>query len=320
MTTGPECPRCRVQGGAHQEWCTVSRLVERWLTPAPAFDPAALMATVTQAAREAAREAVMEVLGATEIPHLRALPEPAAEVAEVPEASAREDLEGQLAEAVEKATKPSRAHRANAEADERNAAADLFVAEMVTADGAAEDAYITAPQVMECYEAWRWTIEAPSMHPRILGLAMTRAGHADRRRQATRRDPGFAEGPLPVLYKGLRLRVPQAQPTPEAEAETAAPPTERSSTDRKGRTKVSYPSDYSGDRPGREIPREYREQIVMPLISAGWSYYRNNANGMGKPRMVSPEGKRYSLANTPSDWRGLENAKSHLRRYLGASL
>lgn len=76
---------------------------------------------------------------------------------------------------------------------------------------------------------------------------------------------------------------------------------------------------YLGDRPGRELHDPEYRKIVQELIAQGWTYRRTNGNGKGKPRVTSPQGHTYALTNTPSDWRGHRNARSHLRK-LGAVL
>lgn len=73
-----------------------------------------------------------------------------------------------------------------------------------------------------------------------------------------------------------------------------------------------------GDRPGRELYQEYRE-LIAPLLRQGWRYAKNGPNGKGKPRITSPEGRTFTLPNTPSDWRGLKNTRKELRS-LGAAL
>jgi hypothetical protein len=77
-----------------------------------------------------------------------------------------------------------------------------------------------------------------------------------------------------------------------------------------------YPPGYAGDRPGRELSREYVERVVMPLIQAGWIYHKSNRDGRGKPRLIGPDGQRYSLPNTPTDCRSVKNAQADVRRLL----
>ncbi len=72
-------------------------------------------------------------------------------------------------------------------------------------------------------------------------------------------------------------------------------------------------------QPGREIPLEWRKQIVTPVRRQGWRYLKHSGSGRGKPRLVSPDGHAYFLGKTPSDWRALHNARAALRN-LGAAL
>jgi hypothetical protein len=330
------CTRCSAPAGTHHEWCTLSRLIERFLPPPPPppLDRDALAAMVTQAARDAAREAVTEAMAlavdaarqaareaVTELlgierQHLQPVPpsppEPPAEPTPEPEPPA----ESQPPADGGRERVRDRRSPATLEAE---AAADLFVQEVVTPG----EGWVSSPDLAATYEAWRPTIDAPPIHAQFLGAAMRRAGYA--KRQAVSSDGAAFKGrgtPKPILYLGARLREAEA-PSEDHTSEPCPTPSPPPSPAAEPPTKVrarKYPDGYAGDRPGREIPRDYVEQIVMPLIARGWTYHRNNANKKGKPRMISPDGARYALANTPSDWRGLENAKSHLRRYLGASL
>ena len=74
------------------------------------------------------------------------------------------------------------------------------------------------------------------------------------------------------------------------------------------------------DSPGREISREYRDQIVKPLRRRGWRYFKSNPRGRGKPRLISPDGRTYSLPCTPSDHRAVKNALADLRTKWGVEI
>lgn len=76
---------------------------------------------------------------------------------------------------------------------------------------------------------------------------------------------------------------------------------------------------YLAQKPGSEIPREYRDLIQPLLTEHGWKYFKHNTNGKGKPRVVTPDGQTYTLAKTPSDYRGLNNTRARLRQ-LGAAI
>jgi hypothetical protein len=151
---------------------------------------------------------------------------------------------------------------------------------------------------------------------RYLGYILGNLGHRKDKAPGPSRPvpghPGSGENPVQPygrsIYYGIRLKG----------VEPAVPdvlPDWMQNPDTKERTP------YVGDRPGREIPKEYREKIVLPLIEEqGWRYYRTGVNGKGKPRLVNPEGKSYSLANTPSDVKGLLFLRGQLRSRLGADL
>lgn len=312
MTPKPSlCARCAGPAGAHQPWCVIGSLVERFLAPpAPTLDIAAVTEMVRAAAREAAREAVTELLqGMERRPDLRAVPEPPDEPE--PVAPAARSLEAQLGETVAQRARQAHGGQREHERAEKAAAADLFVSEKVTAGG--KGAFVSSPELMAAYEAWRPTIEAPALTPRDLGMAMTRAGHTNRR-QARAGDPGFGYGtPLPNLYFGIALKA--AEPAAPAEPEVLPEWMTSASADKR---KVSDADriPYDGPYPGREVPAEFRNKIIMPILKSGkgWTYAKGNANGAGKPRLISPDGRVYSLPNTPSDWRGLRNTMATFRK------
>lgn len=72
--------------------------------------------------------------------------------------------------------------------------------------------------------------------------------------------------------------------------------------------------DYDGDLPGRELNDQRMREYITELVEAGWTYWKANSRGKGKPRIVSPGGHTYALANTPSDVRSFLNARADLRR------
>jgi hypothetical protein len=76
---------------------------------------------------------------------------------------------------------------------------------------------------------------------------------------------------------------------------------------------------YAGARPGREMPKEYRE-VVNKILDGqpGWEYQPPNGR-TSKPRIINPDGRKFTLPNTPSDVRGIRNTITQLKR-LGALL
>jgi hypothetical protein len=69
------------------------------------------------------------------------------------------------------------------------------------------------------------------------------------------------------------------------------------------------------DRPGREIPKEYR-QIVAALIDQGWRY---DASGKGHPKLYPADRTQQAIAvpGTPGDRRSMLNFRAQVRRAGG---
>lgn len=70
------------------------------------------------------------------------------------------------------------------------------------------------------------------------------------------------------------------------------------------------------DRPGREIPKDYREVVTYQIDHHGWRY---DASGKGYP-VLYPSDKSQPplrLARTPSDRRGFKNFLSAVRQRGG---
>lgn len=349
------CARCATDA-AREAWHLLQQVVDRLLpaappaaVPTPVLDHDALTALVTQAAsqaaREAAREAIAELLGNR--PDLRPVPAsyppvsdievvgvpqgpwdylpgggmvqyPGGAVGPAPEpvTEPQAELEVQLTSTVARIR--DRRNPAVAEAD---AAADLWISEHVTTDGAGDRDWVSAPDLLAAYDAWRPTLDAPAISKMTMGHAMRRAGHTNRR-QASRTDaPQFRVGPKPMLYFGIRLRTAALAPAPvedDAPKEPEPAPAWMSSPSERKREDTDG---YAGQWPGREIPADFRNSIVVPILRSGkgWEYRRNNGNSKGKPRLISPEGRTFVLPNTPSDWRALKNTAASLRK-LGAVL
>jgi len=70
------------------------------------------------------------------------------------------------------------------------------------------------------------------------------------------------------------------------------------------------------DRPGREIPKDYRAVIVDLIDRQGWRY---DKSGKGYPRLYPPSGQRaLSVPTTPSaSLRALKNWIAEVRRRGG---
>jgi hypothetical protein len=71
------------------------------------------------------------------------------------------------------------------------------------------------------------------------------------------------------------------------------------------------------DRPGREVPKEYREVITYLIESEGWAYKR--PRGGGYPKLV-PANRSQSpikVPKTPSSQRTLSNWLADIRRKGG---
>lgn len=336
MATSDNCSRCAGPDGAHQPWCLLQQVIERFLTPprmvtAPAERTMLTVGEATALAREAAREAVAEAAAhwltldqqaamdvaldagrEAEVKPVKVEPVVVEPVVVQPTGEA-EAMAEYATEASAREPEPQKRTRVSPATQEKEAAADLFVAEYVYFHD--RTAVLPAPAVMAAYEAWRPHIDAPAISAIQLGAAMRRAGHTDRR-QAAARDGYPASGPRPMLYFGLALREVPAT-TPPVEATPPPPPV---LADRRAQREDAAPA-YEGAWPGREIPADFRNKIVVPILRSGkgWEYRKGNANGRGKPRLISPEGRTFTLPNTPSDWRALKNSTSELRK-LGAAI
>lgn len=71
-----------------------------------------------------------------------------------------------------------------------------------------------------------------------------------------------------------------------------------------------------GDRPGREIPKEYRAIIERLVDDQGWRY---DASGKGHPKLypADPTQPQISVPTTPGDRRSLNNFRASVRRAGG---
>lgn len=113
---------------------------------------------------------------------------------------------------------------------------------------------------------------------------------------------GRRHGKAPLLVHGVVLKSDEPEmpePKPDTPVKVKA-------------TRVKHP--VIGERPGKEMPKEWRDLIEPLITEQGWAYYPRNNSGRGKPRVISPTGKTVSLASTPSDVRAVLNAKATLKQ------
>lgn len=70
------------------------------------------------------------------------------------------------------------------------------------------------------------------------------------------------------------------------------------------------------DRPGREIPKEYREVVAELIDHQGWRYTRGKRHPTLYPAAVAQPA--LPVPTTPSDRRGLRNFIADVRARGGA--
>lgn len=238
------------------------------------------------------------------------------------EARASVALDRDQTHVVGEPTPPAPKTTASSVGDELRAATELFVSEFIVP--AEPRDYVTSPQLADAYRAWRPTIDAPEANPmrevRALGVAMRGLGYRGRQ---DHRISGADGKSRPQCYFGVQLKPSEparSEPEPEAKAETPADYTTRiREIAQKARHASAVVID-KGDRPGRELVDDTIREYARVLVKEqGWTYYKNNANSGGKPRIINPEGKSLTLPNTPSDFRASKNTRAQLRR-MGANL
>jgi hypothetical protein len=119
---------------------------------------------------------------------------------------------------------------------------------------------------------------------------------------------GNRSGRTPVCIYGIKLKgaAEPAEPKPDTPVVITKAP------------KSSAKHPLIGAKPGMELPKEWREMIEPLITEQGWEYRPSNGSGRGKPRLIAPDGKLITLANTPSR-RALVNARGYLRQH-GAQL
>lgn len=71
-----------------------------------------------------------------------------------------------------------------------------------------------------------------------------------------------------------------------------------------------------GDRPGKEIPKEYREIVDHQISAYGWRY---DPTGKGYPKLYPADRTKRPIAvpKTPSDRRGIKNFAAQIRQAGG---
>lgn len=71
------------------------------------------------------------------------------------------------------------------------------------------------------------------------------------------------------------------------------------------------------DRPGREIPKDYREVITYLIDSQGWDYKKARGGGYPKLLPADPDQAPIRVPKTPSSQRTLSNWIAEIRRKGG---
>jgi hypothetical protein len=71
------------------------------------------------------------------------------------------------------------------------------------------------------------------------------------------------------------------------------------------------------DRPGREIPKDYREVVTYLIDNEGWCYKK--AIGSGYPKLLPADSAHtpIKVPKTPSSQRTLSNLLAEIRRKGG---
>ena len=71
------------------------------------------------------------------------------------------------------------------------------------------------------------------------------------------------------------------------------------------------------DRPGREIPKDYRDIITHLIDNEGWSYKLPAGGGYPQLRPADPVHPPIQVPRTPSSQRRLRNFQAQVRRSGG---
>ena len=71
------------------------------------------------------------------------------------------------------------------------------------------------------------------------------------------------------------------------------------------------------DRPGREVPKDYREVIIHLIDSQGWTYQKPRGGGYPQLRPADPARSPVKVPKTPSSQRTFSNWLAEIRRKGG---
>ena len=71
------------------------------------------------------------------------------------------------------------------------------------------------------------------------------------------------------------------------------------------------------DRPGREVPKDYREVIAYLIDSQGWTYRKPRGGGYPQLRPADPVHPPIKVPKTPSSQRTFSNWLADIRRKGG---
>lgn len=120
--------------------------------------------------------------------------------------------------------------------------------------------------------------------------------------QPGRLDGDRLMGRPPILVHGMSLKERAVENTPRLPKVVIREP--------KQREKHAL----LGAKPGRELAQQTRELIEPLITEQGWTYLPHSGSGRGKPRVISPDGKTFTLPSSPHlSGRTLENTRTFLR-------
>jgi hypothetical protein len=71
------------------------------------------------------------------------------------------------------------------------------------------------------------------------------------------------------------------------------------------------------DRPGREVPKDYREVITHLIDDQGWNYQKPRGGGYPQLRPADPAQPPIKVPRTPSAQRTFSNWLADIRRKGG---
>lgn len=300
-----QCGRCGGADGAHYAGCLLQRLLEVLGADYPLIGPSspASMATASPAAIEPATVNVEDVTPDAPASAPAPLPAPEPTPQEPPA-----DAVGAPVPPAVPAQKPALTEQA--------AAIDMFLEEHLRPGDR-----VTAAQVAAAYDDWRPHLDAPPARAMQIGMRMRARGIKSRQVHSRFEADRLGVPAKATVYEGVCLvgPAPEEPPPPPKPVPVEEPRPEV----REPRVVTVLHGDDAyladTDRPGPELPKDYRELVAKALEKPGWRYRRSNPRGTGKPRLYPPMGRPFTLPNTPSDHRGLANTRAALRR-LGAAV